>query len=543
MKYIYVAVFILVLFNAKKSAKCDSEDIIAMAGCNISLTWMVPSTRKDPISVSIGNSYERPLASLSFNTTCDVKENSSMLCNINNTENGTVVVLNIFNVTARQSGNYTIWTKTIVPKQSTNVFKKIVVIGKPTIMEGRKPIVGLPFQMICNTTYEQEEYVYRWRINGIERTTVVNVNSHNISILDMKNNFSNVTCQVCFNEKGSNISSIPSDNDDCSSVTCDNDGCSIESDPYTIKVQYGPDNVSLSREERHFYLKEHDVFAIDCFANCYPDCIFWWKGPDSIQSQKLSIIFELRMSGQYACHVNNQHTNITLISEPITLHHIIEAFHDVGLVGVAVVLVVIGMLLGRKWSKHSSSKIDSGRLSQVQDTETEVSQTELERNNRHLHMPSNKGRECKSTIRLECPNKSPEDNFRPKFQEDPYNTINDDALSDDDLRMDLVIHKHSQESRRNTEHIHYDYAYSIGICHVETDFTHVADETSIIPGNDFSCPVELFQDKINYMPDPDHAYLTVIDDSSHSMEVKHSMEVDDTVDNDVDKTNIIPLNG
>ncbi|KAL3886174.1 hypothetical protein ACJMK2_026183, partial [Sinanodonta woodiana] len=83
----------------------------------------------------------------------------------------------------------------------------------------------------------------------------------------------------------------------------------------------GPDNVSLSRGERHFYLNEHDIFTTECLANCYPNCIFVWKGRVTIESQNLHITFESSKAGQYACHVTNQQTNITLISDPITLHH------------------------------------------------------------------------------------------------------------------------------------------------------------------------------------------------------------------------------
>ncbi|KAL3886181.1 hypothetical protein ACJMK2_026190, partial [Sinanodonta woodiana] len=233
-----------------------------------------------------------------------------MICSITSSDDGLNVVLNIFNVITEQGGNYTLWKKGLVPQKYSNTYIKLVVIGKPKIVKVWKPILGLPFQMTCKTTYEQKHYWYRWKINDIESTAVYNDNSHNISSLGMNDKYNNVTCQVCLNETAGKLSS----------VTCENDGCSIDSDPYTIQVLYGPDNVSLSREERHFYLKEHDIFAIDCFANCYPNCIFWWKGRVIIENQTLYIIFETRMAGQYACHVTNQETNITLVSVPITLY-------------------------------------------------------------------------------------------------------------------------------------------------------------------------------------------------------------------------------
>ncbi|KAL3886169.1 hypothetical protein ACJMK2_026178, partial [Sinanodonta woodiana] len=315
MDIIYFAVLILILFNAKKSDECDNVDIFAMAGCNISLTWILPDTRRDILSFSIRSSYEKNIANLrGAQTNCEVGNISSVICNVYSSDDGLIVVLNLFNATEGQSGNYTFWKRTLFLEQSSNTSKQLVVIGKPTIMEVQKPILGLPFQMICNTTYEQEHYLYRWRINDIQSTAVYNGNTYTISSLGMNNNFNNVTCQVCFNETARNLS--------C--VTCGNDGCSKYSDPYTIQVLYGPDNVSLSRGERHFYLKEHDIFSIDCFANCYPKCIFWWKGRDTIESQKLTIIFESRMTGQYACHVTNQQTNVTLVSDPIIVHDATE---------------------------------------------------------------------------------------------------------------------------------------------------------------------------------------------------------------------------
>ncbi|KAL3886179.1 hypothetical protein ACJMK2_026188 [Sinanodonta woodiana] len=120
-------------------------------------------------------------------------------------------------------------------------------------------------------------------------------------------------------------------------------------------------------------------------------------------------------------------------------------------------------------------------------------------------------------MRLESPNKFPEDNFRPNLLEDHYITIDDDAFAKDDLGMVLLIHKHSNETRRNSKHTHYEYAYSIGICHVKTAFTHVADDTSMTPSSDCASPVEIFQNDGNEVPDTDHAYLTVLDDSSHSL--------------------------
>ncbi|KAL3886097.1 hypothetical protein ACJMK2_026118 [Sinanodonta woodiana] len=326
-----------------------------MVGCDVSLTWMLPITINELRPVNIGSSYERTIATLSADLNCSVRDNSTMVCNMNISEDRPIAVLKIFNVTERQSGNYTLWKKTINQQQSSYPSKKLVVIGKPTIMEVRKPVLGLPFQMICNTTYEQGNYLYRWKINDTVRTTVNNINSHSISNLGMNHNFSNVTCQICFNPNAS----------DLSSVTCENDGCSIDSDPYTIEVLYGPVNVSLSRGERHFYLKEHNIFTIDCFANCYPDCIFRWKGRNTIKSQKLNITFESRMAGQYSCHVTNHETNITLISDPIILHHAEEEFLSMGLVGVAVLLIVIGLLLLRQWRKNPSDKIDSKVLTEL----------------------------------------------------------------------------------------------------------------------------------------------------------------------------------
>ncbi|KAL3886173.1 hypothetical protein ACJMK2_026182, partial [Sinanodonta woodiana] len=62
-------------------------------------------------------------------------------------------------------------------------------------------------------------------------------------------------------------------------------------------VSDGPDNVSLSRGERHFYLNEHDIFTTECLANCYPNCIFVWKGRVTIESQNLHITFESSKAG------------------------------------------------------------------------------------------------------------------------------------------------------------------------------------------------------------------------------------------------------
>ncbi|KAL3886086.1 hypothetical protein ACJMK2_026109 [Sinanodonta woodiana] len=448
-----------------------------MDGCNISLTWIVLHAKWYFTPFIIGSSYERPIATLSSDRTCTVRGNSSVFCSMNIRDDWLIVVLSIFNVTAEQSGNYTLWKNTLFPEQIPYTSRNLVIIGQPTIMEVSKPVLGLRFQMTCNnTTFEQKPFLYRWRINDIERTIVYNVNSYTISSLGMNDTFSNVTCQVCWNQNTSIIS--------C--VTCQYDSCSIYSDPYTIQVIYGPVNVSLSREERHFYLKEHDIFAIDCFANCYPNCIFWWKGLDTIEGQKLNIFFEPRMSGQYACHVTNQQTNITIISDTITLHF---------------------------------AKEESRKLSQVcVQTQTEVLHTEHESHGIHLHIPSTKMRECKRTKKVACPKHSPEDNVRPKLQEDHYNTIDDQALSDEDLGMDLLIHNNSHEARNN-EPIHYDYAHSIRIRHTETAFVHAADETSLTRSCDFGRPVELFQDEGNEVTDTDHSYLTVIDDSSHSVEV------------------------
>ncbi|KAL3886178.1 hypothetical protein ACJMK2_026187 [Sinanodonta woodiana] len=306
-----------------------------------------------------------------------------MLCNVNSSDDGLIVVLNIVNVTAGQSGNYTLWKKAVSKEQSSNTSIKLDVIGKPKIMKSEKAIFGLPLLMTCNASDEYEDYLYRWRINDIESTAVYNLNTYTISGLGMNYNFNNVTCQVCFNESARNLS--------C--VTCEHDGCSKYSDPYTIQVLYGPDNVSLSRGERHFYLKEHDIFAIDCFANCYPNCSFKWKGRVTIESQKLNIIFESKMAGHYACHVTNQETNITLISDPITLHDGKDAFLSMGLVGVAVLLVVIGLLLVRQWRKNSSDKIDSQVLTELVVnlhtlTNGEISQGISRIHNRPLPVPN-----------------------------------------------------------------------------------------------------------------------------------------------------------
>ncbi|KAL3886098.1 hypothetical protein ACJMK2_026119 [Sinanodonta woodiana] len=523
MDYIYVAVSILVLFNSKKSASCDN--IISVAGCNVSFTWLLPTETRELLEFNIGSSFYRPIATVSADTNCDVRDHSSMLCSINISDDGLIVVLKLLNVTLEQSGNYTLWKKTILLEQSSYTSKKLVVIGNPTIIEVRKPIFGMPFQMIC-----------KWKINDTERITVYSINSHIISNLSMNDNFSNVTCQICLNKKASILS--------C--VTCENDGCSIYSDPYTIQIIYGPHSVSLSREERHFYLKEHDIFAIDCFANCYPNCIFYWKGRVTIESQKLNIIFEPRMVGQYACHVTNEQTNITLISDPITLHHLKEDFQRdnnwLRTVIVCVFILIVGLLIVVTiWRRTNISRtIDSGKFSQVgvQLTQTEVSQRELERHNIHLHIPSTKVTKCKRTMRLECLNKSPEGNFRPHQLENHYSIINDDPLTDDNLGMDLLIKNYSHEARINTEHIEYDYARSIDVCHVETAFTHVADETSITTSSDFVGPVEIFQDEGHELHDTDHAYLTIINDAANSMEVCHTEETDL---NDLDITKISPL--
>ncbi|KAL3886171.1 hypothetical protein ACJMK2_026180, partial [Sinanodonta woodiana] len=491
------------------------EDIFYKAGCNISLTWRFPITKKQLLEFNIGISLERPVASVTAIPNCDVRDNTSMLCRVNNSNNWLIVVLNLFNVTEAQSGIYKFWKKArSTPEQYLNTSKTLVVIGKPNIVEIRKPIFGFPFEMTCKGTYEQEHYLYRWGKNGVEDTTVYNGNSYNISSLRMNDNFSNVTYQTCLNGNASNLSS----------VTCENDGCSIDSDSYTIHVLYGPNNVSLSREERHFYLKEYDIFVIDCFANCFPNCIFWWKGRETIENQKLNIIFESRKAGKYACHVTNQQTNVTLISETITLHYAMEAFPGMGLVGAVMLLLVIGVLLVRQWRKIPSGTVVSQVCVQ---TQTEVSQTELERHNRHIHVPSNT-----RAMRVDT---FPVDNFEPHLLEDHYNTIDDVTLSDDNLGMDL-IHKHSHETRRNTEHIHYDYAYSIGICQVETAFTHVDEDTLLTADSNCASPVEIFQDEGN----EDHSYLTVTDDSSHSKE----MSQDDKADvNNKDKTIISSLNG
>ncbi|KAL3886082.1 hypothetical protein ACJMK2_026105 [Sinanodonta woodiana] len=125
-------------------------------------------------------------------------------------------------------------------------------------------------------------------------------------------------------------------------------------------------------------------------------------------------------------------------------------------------------------------------------------------------------------MRLECPNKSPEDNVRPNLLEDHYNTIDDvtHALSDYDLEMDVVIHKQtSHEIRRNNEHIHYDYAYSRGICPMEAALTHVADDTLLTARSNSARPVGIFQVEGNEVPDTDHVYITVLDDSSPSVEL------------------------
>ncbi|KAL3886167.1 hypothetical protein ACJMK2_026176 [Sinanodonta woodiana] len=520
MYYTCVAVLIIVLFNTKKSAECDNEGMIAMVGCNTSLTWILPIARDYSLAFKIGIKYERPIATLSSDMNCIVRDNSSMLCNLNINDHGLIVVLNMFNVTEGQSGNYTLWKMSLVPEQSSYTSKNLLVIGKPKVTEVRKPIFSMPFQMTCTTIYEQEHYLYKWSINGIEDKIVNNANSYNISSLGMNDNFSNVTCQICLNTKGSNTS--------C--VTCQHDGCSRDSDPYTIHVLYGPVNVSLSREERHFYLKEHDIFAIDCFANCYPKCIFWWKGRDTIESQNLTIIFESRMAGQYACHVTNQQTNITLASDSITLHHSKEDFqwdnNWLGTVTVCVFLLIVGLVIVITiWRRTNTTRTkDSGKLARVcvQQTQTDVSLTELEWHKIQLQFSSNKGRECKLTMRSECPNMSSECDCKPHLIEDHYTTIVEDPLTHDDLVMDLLIHKNSHETRRNTEHI----------CHVETAFAHVNNENLITPNSDFARPVELFHDEGNEVPDTDHAYLTVINDAVNSMEVCHVEEIDV---NDVDK--------
>ncbi|KAL3886187.1 hypothetical protein ACJMK2_026196 [Sinanodonta woodiana] len=503
MDFKYFAVLMLVAFDANESAKCDNEDIIAMTGCNISLTWSLRSTEMDFIAFNIGISYERPVASLLNDLYCRVWDNSSMFCYMSLSKHWLIIVLNIFNVTARESGNYTLWKRTLLEK-SSYTSKKLFIIGKPTIMEVRKPVLGLPFQMTCSITYEQKYFLYRWRIHDIESTTAYNVDTYTISSLGMHDNFSNVTCQVCLNQNTSNHS--------C--VNCQNDGCSIYSDPYKIQVIYGPDNVSLSRAERQFYLKEHDIFAIYCFANCYPKCIFWWKGRYTIESQTLNIVFEPKMSGHYACYVTNQQTNITIISEPISLHYVKEDFQRenswVGTVTVCVFLLIIGILIVVTiWRRTSTTRtMGFGKLSQVcVQTQTEVSQTEQEW--------QIKMRECERTRRLACSKHSQEENIRSKLHEDNYSTIDDDTLSDDKLRMNLIMHNNSHKTRNNA-HIHYDYAHSIGKRQMET---HVVDETPLTPISGFAHPVEIVQDEGNEVPDTNHSYLTVIDDSSHSMDV------------------------
>ncbi|KAL3886191.1 hypothetical protein ACJMK2_026200 [Sinanodonta woodiana] len=136
MNFIYSAVLLLVLFNAKKSDECDNETIVAKAGSNISLTWILPDTRSH-ISFSIGRQFEKRIATRLADQNCEVWDNSSMHCNVNSTDDRLIVVLHIFNVATRQSGNYTLWKKTQLLDQSSYTYKHLVVIGESQIAKAK----------------------------------------------------------------------------------------------------------------------------------------------------------------------------------------------------------------------------------------------------------------------------------------------------------------------------------------------------------------------------------------------------------------------
>ncbi|KAK3605213.1 hypothetical protein CHS0354_038650 [Potamilus streckersoni] len=324
MERIAIIMLLIFVFCVKNIAEC-STDTFVVAGWNVSLYWTLVNSEITSLQVNILNSTGSKIAELSDNE-C-TSNDDSFYCNISNSTAMWILSLDIHNVSARQSGNYVI--QTYQGFKPTNIsYVNLVVIG----------------------------LMYKWRINDKEITPLSNVNVYNISSVGMDINFNNVTCRVCLNETASNVLR----------VNWKYDNCSTDSDTYTIHVIYGPTNISLNLSEINFYLKDDEFFAIDCFANCKPNCTFRWKGQDTIDNSKLIFPnFEPRMAGQYTCYVTNQETNATSKSNTIILHHVkdnnikkednIEVI-GMGLVGVAVLLMVIGHTLLVQWCRNSSNK-------------------------------------------------------------------------------------------------------------------------------------------------------------------------------------------
>ncbi|KAK3609626.1 hypothetical protein CHS0354_038629 [Potamilus streckersoni] len=576
------------------------------------------------VSATIFNSYGNITAELAA-LDCNVLDVSSTYCSLFLRDEEWILSLTLFNVTEKQNGNYTLQLFQGLEEKDVRS-KTLVVIGKPIIMEVGTPVLHQPFQLACNTPHRLKCFTFRWKINDTWIAPSNNANAHHVSSLSITDNFSQVSCHVCLNETRSGYVS----------ETLDRALCSIESDIYIIEVTYGPDNVSLSVKESHFYLKKHEPFTIGCFANCSPQCTFRWKGHDSTEGEKLVITsFEPRMAGQYACYVTNQRTNVTINSDFIFLHHekvtlLARENEDpqstqylMWAVIVSVFLLLVGLLiLIMHWHKatnsrelcqpcvgqaHSAVSREKPRgphrplpIPAVQENVSRINwrlyyrkgqrssvslenladQTISFRNQRRENVPLTSFFRSPNTIERIINNRDRTDdsvnrtcgselysllccveesatrnrpltmvakvkrdhefandeqitaqNFETKknpiqedfahiFQENPYNTIDDDTLTIySHCGIDRVTEKTSHETSMKTEHVSYDYAHSTEICQAETVDVHATAETYITPISDFSHPFTICQDEEAVMLKTDHTYLALIDDLANPNEI------------------------
>ncbi|KAK3602310.1 hypothetical protein CHS0354_001746 [Potamilus streckersoni] len=441
-----------------------------------------------------------------------------------------------------------------------------------------KPILHESFIVTCNISFIHECLTFHWKIKGtdVEYTSSDNASKLKFTNLTTTDNSIKLECQVgmekCVDENYAQHSCV-----------------SAESDTYMVLPYYGPYNVFFNLTENNIYLRENASFILNCYADCYPVCIFRWESYYmNVENEELVINkFESAMAGPYTCIARNRETNMTEKSRPVFLHHMkdfisvttIHSYNSRGDTVTAiqsytsrgdsgqreelywigpVFLIVVFVILVTLWRIRASRGINNRkkRHPRKEQPNSEVSLANAWMNSRALPCPPVQDVFTRRNI-TDYPKL--QRHFRSLEKQDisVYNQIGesvslqilshssdvlDRQISDDlsnlsvyDYSIDNIIEETSQETGRTER---YYYESSSDTCHDETVDVHATDESYLHPISGLTYKLKTCQDDETDMNKTDQKYITIIDDFARPIEI---CQVEKTDVTETDPTYITPV--